>query len=187
MDPDRRPYAHRQWIRTGYSSVSHVYVTSDWHIGHTGVHEKFRTQFVSLLDHDDYILRRARQSVTKKDVLIVLGDITWTTAGIHKIKEAEFPCKLIMVGGNHDTLPVEDYLYVFDEVRGVYAYKRFWLTHMPVHPNELLGRTNVHGHCHRGGPWETHEEKGYYNAILEFNDYAPVDMRHVHKVIQERT
>ena len=166
--------------------MSHVYVTSDWHIGHTGIHEKFRTQFVSERDHDDYILSRARQMVTKRDVLIVVGDATWTLDGLQKIKDAEFPCRMILVAGNHDTLDASEYLEVFTDVVGVYAYKKYWITHMPVHRQELYGRSNIHGHCHRGGPWEVNKEKEYFNAILEFNDYAPVNMQEVGNTIVRR-
>lgn len=166
--------------------MSKVYITSDWHIGHNGIASKFRTQFPSDDAHDDYVLGCARAVVGKNDVLIVVGDVTWCNAGIQKIKDAEFPCKMIMIAGNHDTLPTASYLRIFHSIHGVYMYKGFWITHMPVHPNELLGRQNIHGHCHRGGPWENNKEKDYFNAILEYNDYLPVNLQKIRKLMEER-
>ena len=162
--------------------VSNVYVTSDWHIGHSRIHEKFRTQFVSESDHDSYILKRARDTVSKRDILIVLGDVTWTSEGLQKIKDADFPCKMIMIAGNHDDLPMADYLTVFDEVRGAWKYKKYWMTHIPIHPQELYRGKNIHGHCHAGGP----DGESYFNAILEFNDYAPVSMMEVGNTLASR-
>ena len=159
--------------------MSHVYVTSDWHVGHKGITDKFRTMFCNQLDHDESIIYGARAVVNKRDTLIVLGDVTWTKEGLQQIIDAEFPCKMVMVRGNHDTLPTEEYLKVFSEVYGAYRYKKYWLTHIPIHPMELYRGSNIHGHCHRGGPYEVHKDPNYFNAILEFNDYLPVDMRQV--------
>jgi len=128
-----------------------------------------------------------RACVTKRDILYVLGDVTWSHKGLQKIKDAEFPCKMIMVGGNHDTLKATDYLQIFDELHGAIRYKGYWFTHIPVHPMELRGKLNVHGHCHRGGPYEgDDEDTRYFNAILEYNDYMPINMQKVGTIIQDR-
>jgi len=166
--------------------MSHVYVTSDWHIGQTGIAEKFRTNFVSDMAHDHVILGAAKAILTKRDVLFVLGDVTWTTTGLQQIKDTGIPARMIMVRGNHDTLPTRDYLEVFEEIHGAYAYKEFFMTHIPIHRLELYRRSNIHGHCHKGGPYEVNAEKEYFNAILEFNDYIPVRMDQVRKIMEER-
>jgi len=169
--------------------MSVVYVTSDWHIGHTGISENFRKQFPTDDVHDQHIIYTMRSIVKKRDIMYVIGDVTWTTSGLQKIKDAEFPCKMVMVGGNHDTLPVQDYLEVFDEVVGVKRLsKGIFLTHIPIHRQELRygDMKNVHGHCHRGGPWEQNKEPEYFNAILEYNDYLPVSVQEVHAIMKER-
>lgn len=166
--------------------MSHVYVTSDWHIDHTGITDKFRTQFPNLTYHDDFILANARAMVTKRDILIVVGDVAMSKKGLMRIKEEAFPCRLILVRGNHDGLPTMDYLHVFDEIYGAWKYKKYWLTHIPIHPMELYRGMNIHGHCHRGGPYEIEGDTRYFNAILEFNEYKPVNMQVVGRIIQER-
>lgn len=166
--------------------MSRVWVTSDWHIGHSGISNKFRTQFPSDDAHDDHILGTMRACVTTRDVLIVVGDVTWTKVGLQKIKDTEFPCRMIMIGGNHDTLPMGDYLSVFDKVYGAYRYKKYWITHIPIHPSELRSKLNIHGHCHQGGPYETDKDTRYFNAILEFNDYMPINIQKVGEIINSR-
>ncbi len=166
--------------------MSHVYVTSDWHIGHTGIAERFRTCFPTDDVHDHAILRAMKYATTKRDVLYVLGDVTWTARGLQMIKDAGIPCRMIMVRGNHDTLPTTDYLEVFEEVHGALRYKKYWFTHIPIHPMELYRGYNIHGHCHRGGPWEVNAEPEYFNAILEYNNYAPVKMQDVGRIIKDR-
>jgi len=166
--------------------MSHVYVTSDWHFGHKEV-TKFRTQFPNGNYHDDYILGNALAILTKRDVLYCLGDMAFTMEGLAKI--AEVPCRKILVRGNHDTLSTAQYSEVFDEIEGSFRYKKYWFTHIPIHPSELYQRKNIHGHCHRGGPAESQADphwSSYFNAILEFNDYLPVNMQQVGTIMQER-
>ena len=152
--------------------MSHVYVTSDWHLGHKGITNHFRKQFPSDHVHDGYIYDQAHQRLTKRDTLFCLGDMAFTYEGLDMI--GCLPGRKILVRGNHDTFPTQDYLKVFDEVHGAYRYKGAFLTHIPIHPMELFRGYNVHGHCHRGGPRELQKDEEwqqYYNAILEFNDY----------------
>ena len=150
--------------------MSHVYVTSDWHIGHNGITDRFRTQFPNIDAHDEYILNRVRETVNKRDVLYVLGDAFWTHKALNKVLAAEIPCRMYLVRGNHDTLTAGDYLHVFKDVYGAFRYKKYWFTHIPIHPSELYRGKNVHGHCHRGGPNQTQKAddwESYYNAKLD--------------------
>lgn len=166
--------------------MSHVYVTSDWHIGHKGITDKFRTQFPNIETHDNYILSRVLGLLSKRDILYVLGDVAMSQSALDLIKEYDFPCKMYLVRGNHDQLPTIEYLEVFDEVYGAFRYKKYWFTHIPIHPRELFKGMNVHGHCHRGGPYEVEEDTRYFNAILEFNDYLPINMQKLGTIIAER-
>lgn len=166
--------------------MSKVYVTSDWHFGHTNI-TKFRTQFPSMQHMEDYVLENALEIVTKRDVMFCLGDMAFDMRGLQKMRE--LPCRLILVRGNHDYLRAADYLTVFDEVHGALKYKGYWMTHIPVHPMELYRGVNIHGHCHRGGPYEAQNGDrwwDYFNAILEFNDYKPIDMQVIGETIAER-
>jgi calcineurin-like phosphoesterase family protein len=42
------------------------------------------------------------------------------------------------------------YLKYFEDVRGFLRYKQMWLSHCPIHPQELYRcKLNVHGHIHK--------------------------------------
>lgn len=45
-------------------------------------------------------------------------------------------------------------------------YKNLWLTHAPIHPDELRGKKNVHGHCHG----HILNDKRYINVCVEHAD-----------------
>jgi calcineurin-like phosphoesterase family protein len=94
-------------------------------------------------------------TIRKRDVVYVMGDAAFTQEGLSSI--GTLSGRKILIRGNHDMLPTEDYLSVFSEIYGAFMYKGLWLTHIPIHPQELFGRTNVHGHCHRGGPTGVHQ------------------------------
>ena len=161
--------------------MSHVYVTSDWHLGHSGIASRFRTNFGSDSHHDYTIVENAAEILTKRDTILMLGDMAFTVEGLEMIDK--LPGRKILIRGNHDILKQAQYNEVFDEIHGAYRYKGAFWTHIPIHPMELFRGFNVHGHCHRGGPSQVRDGEDwhlYYNAILEFNDYRPVDVRQVY-------
>jgi calcineurin-like phosphoesterase family protein len=177
--------------------VSHVYFIGDLHFGHTGI-EKFRTQFPSEAVHRQYIMDIWTDHVRKRDVVYVMGDAAFTQSGLDSI--AQLSGRKILVRGNHDLLPTECYLSVFEEVYGLLAWKGMWLSHAPIHPTELYGRTNVHGHCHRGGPTEvlaavdgsrghqTGAKATYFNTCAEHlpTPYVPIEYHAMRDLIQLR-
>ena len=132
--------------------MRNVFVISDLHIGHQGIHEKWRKQFVSQLDHDETMVASWNSVVSKNDFVKVLGDFILGRENLHYLKELKGTIHII--GGNHDVKYNKE---VFDTypnvsyVAGVCAYKGVILSHVPVHPVELQYRTwryNMHGHQH---------------------------------------
>lgn len=184
-------------MHTSRNIVSKVYFIGDLHFGHTGIH-KFRTDFPSEDTHNRYIKRQWNERVTKRDCVFVMGDAAFTKTGLIQIED--LPGHKILVRGNHDTLPTEDYLSVFKEVHGVLTYKEFWLSHVPIHPTELYGRSSIHGHCHRGGPQEivtscstlrgqqVGSKATYFNTCAEHlpEPYTPITIEQIREIISER-
>lgn len=167
--------------------MSQVYVTSDWHFGHKGI-TRFRTEFESLRHMEKYIMDKARERLAKNDILIMIGDIAFTVESLQYLRRLK--CRKILVRGNHDRLNVKEYLPIFEDVQGAMKYDHHWITHIPIHPTELYRGANVHGHCHRGGPYETQSGEEwwrYYNAILEYNNYRVVPWEEVKQTIKDRT
>jgi calcineurin-like phosphoesterase family protein len=63
---------------------------------------------------------------------------------------ALLPGRKILIKGNHDDLVSTDaQANVFEEIHGMLKYKSMWLTHCPMHPDELRGKPNVHAHVHQ--------------------------------------
>jgi len=135
--------------------------------------------------------------VRKRDVVYVLGDAAFTQDGLESI--GQLAGRKILVRGNHDLLPTESYLSVFAEVYGALAWKGLWLTHIPIHQQELYGRTNVHGHCHRGGPSGVYEAAStarghaigakatYFNTCAEFlpTPFEPIEYHRMKEMVNE--
>jgi calcineurin-like phosphoesterase family protein len=62
-------------------------------------------------------------------------------------------------------------------VAGIIKYKGFWLSHAPIHPEELRGKPNIHGHVHTN----TLNDSRYFNASLENIGYKPVSIEEVRR------
>lgn len=138
----------------------------DLHFGHSRI-PKFRTQFATEQEHSDYLCERWRETVTKRDVVYVLGDAAFTREGLARF--ADLPGRKILVRGNHDGFKTMEYLPFFEAIEGLFPYKSAWLSHCPIHPAELRGRFNIHGHTHLGGP-----DGQYFNVCAEWISYTPM-------------
>lgn len=177
--------------------MSNIFFIGDLHFGHQNIC-KFRTQFGSEAEHRAFLIEIWSECVRKRDIVYVMGDAAFTQEGLDSI--GTLAGTKILVRGNHDLLPTEAYLDVFKEVYGMLNYKGLWLTHAPIHPTELYGRTNVHGHCHRGGPVEVvgalprhiHAQAGtlatYFNTCAEHlpTPYKPIEINEMRELISER-
>lgn len=150
-----------------------VYFTSDLHLGHKKIHQ-FRAGFNSEKQHEEYILDQWLTYITKRDDVYVLGDACFTMDAL-KLMES-LPGRKHLVRGNHDELDTQDYLKVFKNVYGLKKYKEFWLSHAPIHPDELRGKVNLHGHVHyqtittnvqERGDWSTVVDNRYFNCCVE--------------------
>lgn len=148
--------------------MSNIYVTSDLHIGHKNI-ANFRNvkkgnwlgpEFRDEQDHREWLYHSMR-NITKRDILIVLGDCCFTEESVKSFYANVYGTKWL-IKGNHD-IDTEMLLPYFDRVEGLVSYKGFWLSHAPIHPKELRGKFNCHGHTH----YETLEDSRYFNCCVE--------------------
>lgn len=162
--------------------MTNVYFHADAHAGHKNVH-RFRTQFESEQEHFDFIAERYNSTVRKNDVVYFLGDVAFTKERLVDI--AKWNGRKIMILGNHDTdkeVGIRDLVEVFEDVHSLKKYKSyFWLSHVPVHADELRGRFNIHGHCHNHMITLPNGELDdrYFNACIEHHDYNVVSYDHI--------
>lgn len=130
--------------------MSGVFFTSDLHLGHD-MAAQLRGFFgggTAVLEHDHTIISMLQMQLDKRTVLYVLGDVAMDPKRLPMIQQ--LPGRKILVRGNHDEYPLMHYLAAgFEEVHGLMRYKQLWLSHPPIHPQEMYrAKANVHGHIH---------------------------------------
>jgi len=125
--------------------MANVWFTSDLHFGHTNI-QKFRLEVESSEHNERRIILDWTSKVTKRDDVYILGDAAFTMESVELFHA--LPGRKFLVRGNHDELDTQVYLKYFNSVYGLKKYKEFWLSHAPIHPNELRGKVNLHGHVH---------------------------------------
>jgi len=158
-----------------------VYLISDTHFGHPNVC-KFRP-FESEEEHDSFILENILRVVCKRDSLYILGDVCVNESGWWCVEEIARRVEFLhVILGNHDMErqghPVlNQYDSLCKGVYGMRKYKNAWLTHAPIHPEELRGKLNVHGHVHSA----TIDDERYINVSCENTEYLPINFVDIQK------
>lgn len=153
--------------------MSRVYFAADLHIGHKNI-ANFRTQFSSAEEHDGVVMGNILTTVTKKDKLYLLGDIAFTDEALDKI--ASIPCRKVLVIGNHDTelkrgITFQKIVDTYDEIHSLSIYKDYWITHCPIHPQEIRQKKGViYGHTHQ----HSIDDPRYQCVSLEHINYRPI-------------
>jgi len=157
--------------------MSRVFYTSDWHLGHKGISDKFRTQFESDQHHNESIIENYNKVILKRDTVFFLGDICFDKASLDLIRALPGHKRLIL--GNHENqygkFRSVELWDVFEKVHGLHTRKHVWLSHAPIHPEELRDKPNIHGHVHE----KTLQDWRYANVSLENCNYYPVDFQDI--------
>ena len=156
--------------------MSRVFFTSDWHFGHRSI-LKYR-DFDSIEEHDDTFIYNFNRVVGKRDIVFFMGDIAFSEEGLEKLKRLRHCQKKVFYLGNHDTLPTEKYLEYFDEVHAIRSYKNFWLSHCPIHSQEMRKRIgNIHGHLHASVLDDSRRQ--YFDVSPEKHKFEMVDFEDI--------
>ncbi|RDE25161.1 serine/threonine protein phosphatase [Motiliproteus coralliicola] len=149
---------------------------SDLHLGHKKILQ-FSNQWrggTTIQEHDDWIVTQWNKTIGKRDPVYVLGDVAFTREGLQRVKELNGQKFLIM--GNHDFAQIHEYEDVgFRILGGIVKYKGFWLSHAPIHPNELRGCANIHGHVHS----ESIDDSRYINVCVEPLGGVPLSIHEI--------
>lgn len=162
--------------------MSNVYYIADAHFGHKNI-LNFRKEFSSIEEHDSFIMDNILSIVTKRDTLIMVGDMFFTYKALYEKGELlrKAPGWIHLVLGNHDTDKPERAENVgrmwtmFDSVHGLTSRNGFWLSHAPIHPVELRGKKNIHGHVHT----QTIDDERYINVSCENVRYKPISLNDI--------
>jgi calcineurin-like phosphoesterase family protein len=162
--------------------MANVWFISDIHGGHKNL-VRWRDDFETEEEHFEFVKENYHKVVTKRDHVYFLGDIAFNQERLWDISGWGGE-KKILVCGNHDTehLSMRDLANAFDEVHALVKYKEFWLSHAPVHSDELRGKVNIHGHCHN----HLIDDPRYVNVCLEHTDYAPISLEAIRSKVAAR-
>lgn len=159
--------------------MAEVYFAGDGHLGHRNICN-FRKQFTSIADHDKAILA-AFDHVTKRDKTFFTGDWVFEKYALDIIAEVKGEKHLVL--GNHDRIELlPDMMKVFRHISGDYKYKEFWVTHIPIHSDEMRGRYNIYAHTHNS----TIKDWRYFCTSMEQIDYRAVSLQEIRKEFAER-
>lgn len=156
--------------------MSRVWFTSDLHLGHKGV-SRFRKEFSSDEEHNEILYDNLATSVGKRDTLFLLGDIAFSREWLYKIDKIACQKKTLVLG-NHDMqrgydVSIYDLIDVYDNIQSLMNYKGCWLSHCPMHPEEIRNRKlNIHGHTHYYNV--DYGSTRYYNVCPEHHNWKPV-------------
>jgi len=127
-----------------------TYFISDLHLDHENI-LKFAGKYrdgATVEEHNQILIDKINSRVHKHDKLFVLGDVAMSRKGLAMLDQLRCRERHLIIG-NHDDFPLHDYLRHFNKVHGFMFHKGFWLSHAPIHPTELRGRKNIHGHVHQ--------------------------------------
>lgn len=153
-------------------TMSRIYLGSDFHIGHKNIH-KFRCKekgflrkdpldldtegsaflrdFTDEAEHREWLFEYINTTITKRDTMILLGDICFNEEALLAL--SKLPGKKVLIMGNHEYVPSTPegkqlMAKTYVKVHGLLSYKGYWISHCPVHPDELRGKKNLNGHVH---------------------------------------
>ena len=158
--------------------MSIVRFIADLHFSHQNMAK--RRGFSTVEEHDEHIIAQWNSVVNKRDVTYILGDITMEKSAPYPLLDRLNGIKHIVLG-NHDRRQDTKKLFDYAEsIGGMLQYKGIFLTHCPIHSDELnYGiAKNIHGHIHDKvvmkmlDGWEVPDER-YFCVSCEQVDYLP--------------
>jgi calcineurin-like phosphoesterase family protein len=130
----------------------------------------------TLEEMDEALIANWNATVNPKDKVYVLGDFCLNRSAL--ATAGRLNGDKTLVGGNHDTMRIQEYLEHFKEVKGCVdlSKERWILTHIPVHTGQLeRWKANIHGHLHT----HTVDDPRYLCVSVEQTDYRPLSHEEV--------
>jgi len=156
--------------------MASVYFIGDLHLGHRNIMSFGQRDFKTIEDHDEGMIELWNSKIkSKRDLVWVLGDVAMSMESLKLLDKANGQKRLIM--GNHDRFDIPVYLKYFEDIRAFEKRYGFVMSHIPIHPNELVYRSwnfNVHGHIH--DPSKNLRGDKYFNANADSIGLIPVEL-----------
>lgn len=163
-----------------------TYFTSDPHLGHKNI-AVFRDYVEGPIHNTHIFMEDYYNTIRKRDLVFFLGDVAFDEESLLGLRKV-WGRKILIKGNHDDHIPTKLQMEVFEEIHGMISYKGFWLTHCPIHPVELRGRTgNIHGHVHSN----TLDDDRYLNVCVDnikrINGNSLISLEEVRWIFEQRT
>lgn len=157
------------------------YFIADMHFGHSNIHKKFRTEFLTQEEHDNTIHQNILSFGGGNNVLWLLGDTFFKASHFWRLSEyAKTYQKVNIVMGNHCASSLPRYALQFKNVNVYGVVQRFglWLTHVPIPDYELYRGNCIHGHLHNKVVFDKDydEDDRYFCVSCENIGYKPISL-----------
>ncbi len=136
----------------------------------------FDRPFGSVDDMHEALLERWNGLVGEDDLVFVLGDVFMTRDVARFGLMKRFKGRKVLVMGNHDENPMEDYWGAFDFVSPSPLYIDFLLlSHEPLFNNGKAPFFNIYGHVHNDVNYRDCSDSSFC-ACVERIGYRPISL-----------
>lgn len=167
---------------------------SDLHFGHENVIRYENRPFKNGKDMEESIIKNWNKTVSKKDMIFILGDISFLNVEETTKIIAKLNGRKCLIMGNHDTKSVKAYELMGFEFVSKYPIiidKFYICSHEPLYLCHSMPYANIHGHIHS----KRMEGGNYFNVSVEQINYTPINFDAIklslsknkdHRTIDER-
>lgn len=166
--------------------MNKIYFISDLHLGHKKILDFSPGRGgTTTEEHDEWIIESWNSVVTKRDVVWVLGDVAMGEESLKQVAKLRGQKNLIR--GNHDRQALPTYLKYFNNVYGLVKRYGFWMSHCPLHPQELRGKVSVHGHTHQNIILDStgQPDPRYISVCVEALNGIPITLEKLQEMVAE--
>ena len=134
-----------------------IYFISDLHFGHKNIINFSGESFSSIEERDETIIKNWNETVTNKDTVYVLGDISWRSQEETEAIFERLKGTIYIIQGNHDSPKMLSELKDKKLIKDFMSYyeinedkKKYVLFHYPIEEwNKIFNNSAlIHGHIH---------------------------------------
>lgn len=160
--------------------MSNIFFTADDHFGNKNILINSERPFQTIEEHDEYLISRWNNQVSRKDTTIIVGDFAWKN---HLTYLNRLNGKKILIIGSHDKMPKsslsqfsEVHTLLFRKFNGTYYY----ITHCPSLSWEQKHYKSVHLHGHSHGRNQEFSDLRRMDVGVDVSpDYSPFPLEFI--------
>ena len=162
--------------------MNKLFLTADMHFGHTNIIKYENRPFASVDDMDSTIIKNWNKVVSKRDTVIIVGDVSFY--GKEKTSEIvqQLYGKKILIKGNHDQRNNNWWMEIgFHEVSSYPIIYKEWFViqhEPPTYYNDATPYFYIYGHVHGSEMYRT-ITKQTACVCVERWDYTPVELEKI--------